>query len=243
MLAIFYPTLYTVTLVSTKQSSKLLIIGHRGARGLAPENTLASIKAALKHKVDMVEIDVFVARDGSILLNHDASYVGSDGKKVRIYDSTYDDMRRHHADVTSLQEAIEFINKQVPLIIEVKPGVNADQVCHVVAQYFKQGWTTEDMRFCSFSPTILGRIRQHFPDCTVILNDDWSSIRASLRAKKLGTRYIAMYNKWLWTPVIRGLTGRGFTLYSYTVDDPNRAHKWHRAGLAGIYTDRPDNYR
>lgn len=221
----------------------MIVIGHRGAAGLAAENTLKSIQKALENRVDMVEIDVFVARDGSILLNHDAHYVNSQGQKVRIYDSTYDDMKRHHAEVTSLQEAIEYIDRKVPLIIELKPGVNADQVCHAVKTYFDKGWTEKDLRFCSFSPDILRRIRQHFPKSIIIVNDDWSSIRVTWRAKKLGTTYVAMYNKWLWTPVIRGITRRGFVLYSYTVNTPQVAKKWQRAGLKAVYTDYPNNYR
>ncbi|MCA9325014.1 glycerophosphodiester phosphodiesterase [Candidatus Saccharibacteria bacterium] len=222
------------------KNSRLVVIGHRGAMGLAPENTLKSIQKALEHHVDMIEIDVFVARDGSILLNHDAHYTNSKGKKIRIHDSTYDDMKRHHADVTSLQEAIEFIDRTVPLIIELKPGVDADQVCHVVKQYYDRGWTEKDLRFCSYSPSILRRIRQHFPESIIILNHDWSSIRATWLAHRLGTKHIAMYNIWLWPPVIRGISRRGYVLYAYTVNKPTVAKRWHKAGLAGIYTDYPD---
>jgi len=45
--------------------------GHRGARGLAPENTLAGIEAALGIGVDALELDVAVSRDGVVVLHHD----------------------------------------------------------------------------------------------------------------------------------------------------------------------------
>jgi len=46
------------------------IIGHRGAKGLAPENTLASMQAALDNNVDAIEFDVRVTRDNVPVINH-----------------------------------------------------------------------------------------------------------------------------------------------------------------------------
>ena len=48
----------------------LLRIGHRGAAGLAPENTIEAVEAALEHGVDHVELDVFAGRDGKLVLGH-----------------------------------------------------------------------------------------------------------------------------------------------------------------------------
>lgn len=45
--------------------------GHRGARGLIAENTLASFAEALKHGVDCIEIDIGMSRDGHLLIHHD----------------------------------------------------------------------------------------------------------------------------------------------------------------------------
>lgn len=45
--------------------------GHRGARGLAPENTLAAFELALKLGVDTIESDLVVTRDGVLVLAHD----------------------------------------------------------------------------------------------------------------------------------------------------------------------------
>ena len=47
--------------------------GHRGARGLAPENTLAGFDAALAIGVDTLELDTVVARDGTVVISHDAA--------------------------------------------------------------------------------------------------------------------------------------------------------------------------
>ena len=73
--------------LSTSTAMAIEIQGHRGARGLAPENTLPAFAAALTHGVDNLEIDLQITKDGHLIIGHDPalkSYVarGPDGKWV-----------------------------------------------------------------------------------------------------------------------------------------------------------------
>lgn len=45
--------------------------GHRGARGLAPENSLAAFEVALQHGVTTLELDIAITRDGVLVVHHD----------------------------------------------------------------------------------------------------------------------------------------------------------------------------
>lgn len=56
-----------------KLPAALNVIGHRGAAGLAPENTLASFSQAMDHGVDAVELDVLLSADGEVVVHHDFS--------------------------------------------------------------------------------------------------------------------------------------------------------------------------
>src|SRR6266508_779279 len=47
-------------------------VGHRGASALAPENTLRAIELAAEHGLDLVEVDVYLSRDGELMCIHDA---------------------------------------------------------------------------------------------------------------------------------------------------------------------------
>ncbi len=54
-----------------EQMKKTYMIGHRGAAGLAPENTLAAFSKACEIGVDAVELDVLLTADGKIVVHHD----------------------------------------------------------------------------------------------------------------------------------------------------------------------------
>ena len=52
---------------------KPIVIGHRGAAGEAPENTLASFALALEQGAEGIELDVHITKDGEIVVCHDAT--------------------------------------------------------------------------------------------------------------------------------------------------------------------------
>src|SRR5437868_7957496 len=51
----------------------IAVIGHRGGRALAPENTLAAFRNAIRLGADYVEIDVRATRDGHLVIMHDST--------------------------------------------------------------------------------------------------------------------------------------------------------------------------
>src|SRR3954447_18104251 len=53
-----------------------LLLGHRGARKYAPENTLPALQLALDHGCDGFEFDVRVTADGEAAVCHDPKYEG-----------------------------------------------------------------------------------------------------------------------------------------------------------------------
>jgi glycerophosphoryl diester phosphodiesterase len=63
--------------VNLRREGRVLRIGHRGAAALAPENTLASIEAAIEYEVDLVEIDV-VAHADALRLAHSPAQLSDD---------------------------------------------------------------------------------------------------------------------------------------------------------------------
>ncbi len=68
--------------------------GHRGARGLAPENTIPSFMAALEHGVDTIELDLVVSKDGKLVVSHEPWFnpvicITPEGLDTNLYRLTY----------------------------------------------------------------------------------------------------------------------------------------------------------
>ncbi|HUS98056.1 MAG TPA: glycerophosphodiester phosphodiesterase family protein, partial [Hyphomicrobiaceae bacterium] len=59
--------------------------GHRGARGLVAENTLASFREAIRLGVDYIETDIGMSRDGEIVLHHDRALSGTISRRDGIW--------------------------------------------------------------------------------------------------------------------------------------------------------------
>jgi len=113
------------------------IIGHRGARGLAPENTIAGLKKGLEHKVDEVEFDLRVTKDGVVVLHHDRDLVDPNGKRLSIAGHTYRELQAHKPDLPTLSQALDALKNTVPLYIEVKPGEPAAPIITALQTAFR----------------------------------------------------------------------------------------------------------
>ncbi|HEX6125738.1 MAG TPA: glycerophosphodiester phosphodiesterase family protein [Pyrinomonadaceae bacterium] len=71
-----------------------LIIAHRGASALAPENTLAAFKRAIEVGADGVEFDVRLSKDGVPVVIHDATLLRTAGVNERVTDLTAEQLSR-----------------------------------------------------------------------------------------------------------------------------------------------------
>jgi glycerophosphoryl diester phosphodiesterase len=117
--------------------------GHRGARGLMPENTVAAMRTALDLGVTTLEMDVVITKDKKVVLSHEPFFnhqislkpdgsrvTAAEEKSLNIYSMTYDEVKRF--DVGSLGNPAFPKQKKVaavkPLLADVIDSVNAYMV-------------------------------------------------------------------------------------------------------------------
>lgn len=213
------------------------IIGHRGAAGLAPENTLAAIEAGIAAGVDMIEVDVRTTKDGVSVLHHDPAF-----QKLQISVTTLENLQKTKPDIATLSEAIQAVNRRVPMVIEVKQGSNTNLVASELRKFLRQGWRDKDFFISSFDFALLRQLSELLPELSPIILEKWSGVRASHRARKLGTRYICMKQHFLWWGFIKSMAKSGYKLSAYTLNDSKKAQHWASFGLYGIVTDYPNRF-
>ncbi|HEX5448126.1 MAG TPA: glycerophosphodiester phosphodiesterase family protein [Candidatus Saccharimonadales bacterium] len=229
------------------------IIGHRGAMGLEPENTLRSIKRALDLGVDMVEFDVYTLKGGEIILMHDDNVDRTTNGHGLVSGFTFLDLRRLDAGqgetVPTLPEALNLINRQVPVNIELKGSGTAEPVSAVINQYIANaGWQSSDFTVSSFNHKELGRFKKLSPDIdTAVLLDNWQwnlllrSPRLAVRkAKKLNSVALNPDLKFVNRKLVESAHAQGLSVNVYTLVENNDVLKMAQMGVDGIFCNFPD---
>lgn len=215
----------------------LKIIGHRGARGLAPENTLAAIEAGIKAGADELEIDVRVTKDGIPVVVHDRRI---HGKRVCLH--TLTQLKANKPDLPTLEEALQAINRRMPVIIEVKAGEPLEPIITVLKSFLAQKWQPEDFRLGSKNQKLLRTLHALLPEIPKVVIERWSGIRAARRARQLNTTLICMNGLFVWRYFVSAMHAHGYKLTVYMRENPAKLKSWERRGLYGVVTDFPNRF-
>jgi glycerophosphoryl diester phosphodiesterase len=219
------------------------IIGHRGARGLASENTLAAIEQALIYKVDEIEIDVRVTSDGRVVLSHDSIVMDLSGHKMIISHCSLGQLSDAKSDLCTLEAAISLIKRRVPLLIEVKTGEPLSAIIAVIQKYLELGWQAEDFRLASFNQKTLRGLHAALPQITKVVNAKFSAVYGTHRVRQLATKRININNKIVWFGLVQSLSSHGYQLTVHNINTSQEirtAKCWGQRGLYGVITDYPD---
>ena len=119
------------------------VIGHRGAAGLEPENTLRSIQKAIDLGVDRVEIDVRVTKDGHLVVIHDETVDRTTNGHGYVKDLTFNELRRLDAGkgerIPTLEEALRLTRGKVILQIELKAAEATEPTVHLIEREHAEG--------------------------------------------------------------------------------------------------------
>ena len=154
------------------------LFGHRGAAGLAPENTLVSFERALHDGAAVLELDVHATRDGVVVVIHDDTLERTTNGEGEVRELDFREVRRHDAGfrfeaegthpfrgrgvrVPSLEDVVEAF-AAVPLNIEIKqhePPIEA-----AVVELLGRHGALDRVLLAAEDDRIMGRIRERAPD-------------------------------------------------------------------------------
>ncbi|OPL17115.1 MAG: hypothetical protein AVO38_05800 [delta proteobacterium ML8_D] len=102
----------------------MIIMGHRGAAAIEPENTLLSIERAIDLGIDAVEIDVHLSKDKELVVIHDATLDRTTNGRGPVSGFTVQEIKLLDAgkgeSIPTLQEVVNLIDRRVLLVIELK---------------------------------------------------------------------------------------------------------------------------
>ena len=228
-------------------SSAPVIIGHRGARGHAPENTLLSLDTGIHLGADWLEFDVQFA-DDELWLMHDLTVDRTTNGRGLLTQMRTKAIRALDAGqgqpVPTLSDALDLIDNRAGINIELKTwNGTARAVATLLREYLADGLPPERLLVSSFHHPELWEFHELLPEvpigalvCGVPL--DWASC-----ASELGASVLAVSGEFVDTKLIADAHQRELALYVYTVNDPDEMQQLIAAGVDGIFSDYPDRLR
>ena len=221
----------------------LLCIGHRGAMGHAPENTLLSFKKALELGAPCVEMDVYHV-DGNLLVFHDERLERTTNGSGYLLDHDFETLRSLSAGdgekIPTLLEVFETVDKKAGVNIELKGPVTARPVVDFISAQRKKGWTDDLILVSSFNHRELQEVRRMDPSIKLGVLMVGLPVDDAAFAAALGTYSIHLSLEFIDRRIVDDAHLRGLKVFVFTVNHPDDIHRMEQLGVDGVFTNYPE---
>lgn len=219
----------------------MLMIGHRGAMGCAPENTLLSIHKAIELGADWVEIDVHCVAD-KLLVIHDETVDRTTNGRGKLIDYSFEELRALDAGlgqrIPILQEVLEVTVGKVGLNIELK-GLGTGKVLTSLLRNTPETYKNKMLVSSFLMPELeqVVRLNQHVKIGVLAGNNINESIAwaTKLKAFSIHLRLQKVTPKW-----IDRAHDLGLKVYVYTVNKVVQIRRMKELGVDGVFSDYPN---
>lgn len=240
-------------------SHDIMIIAHRGAAGLAPENTLPAIRLALEQRADAIEVDLRQTADGALVAMHDATVDRTTDGTGRVDSFTLAELRRLDAGswfasrfagtrVPTLAEILDAVPEQTRLILELKdgsavyPGIEESIVSlleargrrNVILKSFNTGVLAAFRRLAPERPRLYV-FNAHIPWLHLIVDD---GLRIGT-AWDQDVQWLQKHSFFITGGFVRRAQERGYRVVAWHVHDRETMQDMIRLGVDAIETDYP----
>ncbi len=215
------------------------VVGHRGAAGVKPENTISSLKFAVDSGADVIEIDVRATKDNVLILLHDESFERLVGIPLKARDLEYrwikENIRIGGEEIATLEDALRIIGDKANLFIEIKePDITVDAIDLV-----KTYGLISRVALISFYDEVLSTVKSAEPRIVTGLIYFKPPGRI-FEAKRLGAKIVLPYYRIASSKANAVAHKLGFKVVVWTINDLETAKQMINRGVDAIASDYPD---
>ncbi len=227
-------------------NNKIIIIGHRGANNIAPENTIKAFKKAIELQADCIEFDILETKDGEIVVCHDEEISRLTGHHGFIRELTLEELKTFDfgegEKILTFEELIELTKGKINLNSEVIVKGIAKKVVDITKKYgiidsilvssFKH---QELLEFQKINPTI---------KLAYLENNNYKS-SSTWKEKEQWIRFCIDHNFYAINPFyplvdqqfVDFAHNNGIKVFPYAVESAPAMKKLIKYGVDGIITD------
>jgi glycerophosphoryl diester phosphodiesterase len=212
------------------------IIGHRGAAGLARENSLRALEEAIRAGADIAEFDVQVTADEIPIASHDEIVLFDDGSKASIRSLKLDDLRSRSIGgepIPTVQELLEHAAERIGLFLEVKNPKDTLILVNTIKKLEAREW----IAIISFHEEAVAQASNHgFISGLLYFKPPGKIVECSrLKCKIVLPRFNLATEK-----AVEFAHRLKLKVVAWTVNDATVMEELARKGVDGIATDYPN---
>ena len=220
-------------------------IGHRGAMGYEPENTMASFAKAIELNVDMIELDVYVCASGELVVIHDDKVDRTTNGKGYVMQKTLTQLRSLDAGngekIPLLTEVMDLVDRKVGVNIELKGIGTAAPVCALIEKYVKEkNWQHDDFVISSFIHQEIKTTKTIQPALATgalicCMPYDYAAF-----TEALDVAYLNLCGEFINQEFVDDAHRRNLKVLVWTVNDLDEIARIKGYGVDGIFSNFPD---
>lgn len=231
-----------------------LVIAHRGASAVSPENTLAAFEQAVRLGAEAIELDAKRTRDGEVVCFHDRTLRRTAGAPGTLGSRSLEELRSLEVGawkgeafrglrIPTLSEILETVGRRVLVNIELT-DYWADQVrlVEAVVAVVRRHRIEARVLFSSFQSKALVAAEARAPEIrrARLVGPSWLAYRDRLSLRRSAVEAEHLHESLALPGRIASIQKAGKRVHVYTVDDPETMKRLWGLGVDGLITDLPD---
>lgn len=224
-----------------------VVMAHRGASAVAPENTMEAFRLAMEQMADYIELDVQMTKDGVLVVTHDESLNRVAGINKKVWELSYEELSKidvgsffapefSYARIPTLEEVLQLTAGKIRLNIELKPSEHDKNLEENVIRLIKKYDIEDSCMICCMKYDSLQKVKEIAPDIytTYVMIIAYSNFWDLEAADAFSISHDRINEK-----LVSNVKNRGKNIYAWTVNEADDVNAVLDMGVDGIITDNP----
>jgi len=232
----------------------MLLIGHRGASGYEPENTLSAFQKAIVMKCDGIELDVHMSKDHELVVIHDETLERTTSGDGFVSEKELHELQSLDAggwygqmhvgsSIPTLESVFQLIPKGLLINVEIKG--KSDEAWTIEKRLLELVYKyelLENMLVSSFNHVVVKNIRMMDSEIRigVLIKEHDDNLIAYIEDYELNAYSVHPSLDIVNDKMVKELKNKGYKVFPYTVNEQEQASSFMDMGVDGIFTDYPD---
>jgi glycerophosphoryl diester phosphodiesterase len=228
-------------------------IAHRGASGNFPENTRLAFEKAIEARVDMIEFDCQLTKDGHVVVFHDERLDRTARAKGEVKNYTLAELKKldiggwrkkaHKGErILTLEEVLDVVGQRVKLCLDIKQFPESPQGIELKLLFILSHYDYLDRAILSsFDYRCLDRVRELAPEARLgIIFGSGVAQDPFVAARQLTATSILVQKELATREFLQQAWDDGLDVYVWTVNEVRDMEKFASVGVQGIISDFPE---